>query len=155
MHIRILAIGDRQPGWVDEAVAGYTSRYPRDWRFELVALKAAARGAGAPQAAIEREGRELLSRLSPRERVVLLDERGTGFTSRQLAGRLSDWQSDGRDVALVIGGPDGVSDEVRTRAELAWSLSRLTLPHGLARVLVAEQLYRAWALTTGHPYHRD
>lgn len=155
MHIRILAIGDRQPGWVDEAVAAYTSRYPRDWRFELVALKAAARGAGAPQAAVEREGRELLSRLSARERVVLLDERGTGFTSRQLADRLAGWQSDGRDVALVIGGPDGVGDDVRQRAELTWSLSRLTLPHGLARVFVAEQLYRAWALTTGHPYHRD
>lgn len=155
MHIRILAIGDRQPRWVDEAVAGYTSRYPRDWRFELVALKAAARGAGSQQAAVEREGHELLSRLSARERVVLLDERGTSCTSRALADRLTGWQSDGRDVALVIGGPDGVSEDVRARAELILALSRLTLPHGLARVLLAEQLYRAWALTTGHPYHRD
>ncbi len=155
MHIRILAIGDRQPGWVDEAVAGYTSRYPRDWRFELLALKAAARGGRAAHAAIDREGRDLLSRLSDGERVVLLDERGTAFTSRQLADRLAGWQIDGRDVALVIGGPDGVSDDVRNRAELVWSLSRMTLPHGLARVLVTEQLYRAWALTTGHPYHRD
>jgi 23S rRNA (pseudouridine1915-N3)-methyltransferase len=155
VHIRILAIGGRQPGWVDEAVAGYTSRYPRDWRFELVVLKAAARGAGSRQAAVEREGSELLSRLAGRERVVLLDERGAGCTSRQLADRLSGWQVNGRDVALVIGGADGVSDEVRARAELTLALSRLTLPHGLARVLLAEQLYRAWALTTGHPYHRD
>jgi 23S rRNA (pseudouridine1915-N3)-methyltransferase len=155
VHIRLLAVGGRQPRWVDEAVADYTGRYPRDWRFELVTLKTAGRGAGAVRSAVEREGREILSRLSSHERVVLLDERGSGFTSRQLADRLAGWQSDGRDVAIIIGGPDGVSDDVRARAGHVWSLSRMTLPHGLARVLFAEQLYRAWALTTGHPYHRD
>ena len=155
MHLRLLAIGDRQPAWVDDAVAAYTGRYPRDWRFALVPLKSAARGKNTARAAVDREGRDLLSRLSDDERVVLLDERGADWSSRELADRLADWQNDGRNVAFVIGGPDGVSDDVRGRAELVWSLSRLTLPHGLARVLLAEQLYRAWALSTGHPYHRD
>lgn len=155
MHIRILAVGDRQPSWVDEAVATYTRRYPRDWRFELVVVRTAARGTGARDAALEREGRDLLARIARRERVVLLDERGTGVSSRGLAAWLTGWQDDGRDVSFVIGGPDGVSAGVRGRAELVWSLSALTLPHGLARVLLAEQLYRARALTVGHPYHRD
>ena len=86
---------------------------------------------------------------------MLLDEKGQQYSSRELADQLERWQSEGDDVAFVIGGPDGVSDEVRQRAGLVWSLSKLTLPHGLARILFAEQLYRAWSLTTGHPYHRD
>ena len=88
-------------------------------------------------------------------KAVLLDERGKQLTSKGLAERLSDWQSDGRNVCLVIGGPDGVSDAVKQRADFTWSLPQLTLPHGMARVLLAEQLYRAWSLQTGHPYHRE
>ena len=86
---------------------------------------------------------------------MLLDERGTSLSSQGLSERLSRWQSDGRDLAFIIGGPDGVSEPVRRRADFVWSLSGLTLPHGLARVLLAEQLYRAWSLETGHPYHRE
>jgi len=85
----------------------------------------------------------------------LLDECGKQLTSKSLASKLADWQSDGRDLCLIIGGPDGVSDAVRQRADMLWSLSELTLPHGMARVLLAEQLYRAWSLQTGHPYHRE
>lgn len=89
------------------------------------------------------------------ELMVLLDERGRQLDSRALAGKLAHWQSDGRDVCFVIGGPDGVAPDCRARADFTWSLSKLTLPHGMARVLVAEQLYRAHSLLTGHPYHRD
>lgn len=100
------------------------------------------------------EGEQILARLGATEQVVLLDERGKELTSRILAARLANWQTESRDLCFVIGGPDGVSDAIRQRADFTWSLSRLTLPHGMARVLVAEQLYRAWSLQTGHPYHR-
>lgn len=103
---------------------------------------------------MEAEGELILARLNAAEQVTLLDERGKQLTSKGLAGRLSDWQSDGRDLCFVIGGPDGVSDNVRQRADTTWSLSQLTLPHGMARVLFSEQLYRAHSLQTGHPYHR-
>ena len=101
------------------------------------------------------EGEKILAGLSKDEQVVLLDEQGKQMTSPDLAGRLEAWQSDGRDLCFVIGGPDGVSPACRERAGLVWSLSKLTLPHGLARVLFAEQLYRAWSLQVGHPYHRE
>lgn len=103
---------------------------------------------------MEAEGELILAKLNSAEQVVLLDERGKQFDSKGLATRMLDWQSDGRDLCYVIGGPDGVSESVRRRADISWSLSQLTLPHGLARVFFAEQLYRAHSLQTGHPYHR-
>lgn len=104
---------------------------------------------------MEAEGKLILDRLDAGEQVVLLDERGKQLNSRALAVKLSDWQQDGRNLCFVIGGPDGVAADIKQRANFTWSLSSLTLPHGLARVLLAEQLYRGYALQTGHPYHRD
>ena len=101
------------------------------------------------------EGKQILARIRTDEQVVLLDERGRQVTSRDFAARLSNWQADGRDLCFVIGGPDGVAQVCRDRADFVWSLSSLTLPHGLARVFFAEQLYRAWSLQAGHPYHRE
>ncbi|MEL7185229.1 MAG: 23S rRNA (pseudouridine(1915)-N(3))-methyltransferase RlmH [Pseudomonadota bacterium] len=156
MHIRLLCVGDRQPAWVDDAVGKYTARLPRDWHFRLDTLATVRRGKNdKSQKAMLAEGEQILAKLQAGERVVLLDERGKQLTSKGLAERLSEWQADGRDVCLVIGGPDGVSDAVKQRADFTWSLSQLTLPHGMARVLLAEQLYRAWSLQTGHPYHRE
>ena len=156
MHIRLLAVGDRQPGWVDDAFGIYTQRLPREWKFRLDVIPTVRRARNDKSLqAMEAEGDLIIQNLKDTEQVVLLDERGKQFTSRALATRLSDWQSDGRDLCLVIGGPDGVADVVRKRADIIWSLSDLTLPHGLARALLAEQLYRAWSLQTGHPYHRD
>lgn len=156
MHVRLVAVGDRQPAWVATAFSGYVSRLPRQWRFRLEEIPAARRRKNdAADAAKAGEAEKLLAAIRPAEQVILLDERGQAFSSRGLAERVEGWQSGGADVVFVIGGPDGVSAAVAERADLAWSLSRLTLPHGLARVLVAEQLYRAWSLTTGHPYHRD
>lgn len=100
------------------------------------------------------EGEKILAKLNKGEQVVLLDERGKQLSSELLATKLADWQGDSRDLCFVIGGPDGVSDACRQRADFVWSLSKLTLPHGLARVLFFEQLYRAWSLQAGHPYHR-
>ena len=155
MHIRLLAVGDRQPSWVDDAFGTYAERLPREWKFRLDTIATVRRKKNdKSRQAMEAEGELILARVSPAEQAVLLDEHGKQLTSKSLASKLTDWQTDGRDVCLIIGGPDGVSDLVRQRADMLWSLSQLTLPHGLARVLLSEQLYRAWSLQTGHPYHR-
>ena len=155
MHIRILAVGDRQPCWVDDAFGNYTGRYPREWKFRLDALPTVhPKKNDKSRQAMDAEGDLILAKLNAAEQVVLLDERGTQFSSQELPDRLAEWQADGRDLCFIIGGPDGVSDPVRQRADKLWSLSRLTLPHGMVRTLLAEQLYRAWSLQIGHPYHR-
>ncbi|MDH3305672.1 MAG: 23S rRNA (pseudouridine(1915)-N(3))-methyltransferase RlmH [Gammaproteobacteria bacterium] len=155
MHIRLLAVGDRQPSWVDEAFGIYTGRFPREWKFRLDTIATVRRNKNEKsQTAMAAEGELILAKLVATEQVVLLDEKGKELTSRTLAARLADWQSDSRDLCFIIGGPDGVPDAIRQRADFIWSLSKLTLPHGMARVLLAEQLYRAWSLQAGHPYHR-
>lgn len=156
MHIRLIAVGDRQPAWVDDAFDHYATRLPREWQFRLdtVATAKRAKNDRSGQAA-QAEGQKILSKINAGEQVVLLDERGKQFSSLELSKRLAAWQADGRDLGFVIGGPDGVSDDCHERADVIWSLSDLTLPHGLARVLFVEQLYRAWSLQTGHPYHRE
>lgn len=155
MHIRLLAVGDRQPAWVVSAFDEYANRLPREWQFSLKVLPAATRGKTQDaKTAIRAQGQAVLASLATAEFVVALDERGQQCSSVKLADWLGAWQSDGRDVCLIIGGADGLSDEVLDRANLRWSLSTLTLPHGMVRVLLAEQLYRAWSLRAGHPYHR-
>lgn len=156
MHIRLIAVGDRQPSWVDDAVTTYTSRFPRQWKFRIDCIATAKRSRNTPPgAARAAEGEQILSRVESDEQVVLLDERGKQLSSQHLARSLASWQADGRNLCFIIGGPDGVSTECGRRADFTWSLSSLTLPHGLARVLFSEQLYRAWSLQSGHPYHRD
>ena len=156
MHIRLLAVGDRQPPWVDDAFGAYTGRFPREWKFRLDVIPTVRRQKNDKSLkARETESELIIGKLNPGERLVLLDERGRQMDSKGLAASIADWQADGRDVCFVIGGPDGVSDVCRQQADFTWSLSSLTLPHGLARVLLAEQLYRAHSLQTGHPYHRE
>ena len=155
MHSRLLAVGDRQPGWVDDAFESYAGRLPREWRFRLDVIPTSKhRKSGDSGRAVDDEGERLLAKLDRGERVVLLDERGKRLDTAVFAAQLSSWQADGRDLTFVIGGPDGVAAAVRDRADHTLSLSDLTLPHGLARVLLAEQLYRAWSMSAGHPYHR-
>ena len=156
MHIRLVAVGDRQPSWVDAAFKEYAGRLPRQWKFRLNVIATAQRSKNTlPTGARQAEGEKVIASIRPGEFVVLLDERGKALSSRDLGEHLTDWQSAGRDLCFLIGGPDGVSDECAARADFRWSLSRMTLPHGLARVMFSEQLYRAWTLTQGHPYHRD
>ena len=156
MHIRLIAVGDRQPAWVDDAFSVYTARFPREWKFRIDCIATAKRAKNEKsEQAKAAEGESILGRLQRDEQVVLLDERGKQPSSQSLADNLVAWQSDGRDLAFVIGGPDGVSAACKARADHCWSLSNLTLPHGPARVLFAEQLYRAWSLQMGHPYHRE
>jgi len=156
VHIRLIAVGDRQPGWVDDAFKIYAARFPREWRFQIDRIATARRSKNnKSQQAMDAECEQILARIKKTEQVILMDERGKQMSSQVLATKLIDWQTDGRDLCFVIGGPDGVAAACRERADTVWSLSQLTLPHGLARVLFAEQMYRAWTLQTGHPYHRD
>lgn len=156
MHIRLIAVGDRQRSWVDDAVETYTGRFPPQWQFRIDTIATARRSRNDhSDRARTAEGEQILAKVNAAEQVVLLDERGKQFTSQQLADSLSNWQADGRDLCFIIGGPDGVSAACRERANITLSLSSLTLPHGLARVLFAEQLYRAWSMLSGHPYHRE
>jgi len=156
MHIRLIAVGDRQPAWVDDAFDNYSARLPREWKFRLTSIATVRRGKNDRlDKAMQAEGEQILAKIDAAEQVVLLDERGKHYSSSELSKRIGDWQADGRDLCFIIGGPDGVSGAVRERAVWTWSLSHLTLPHGLARVLFAEQMYRAWSLQVGHPYHRE
>lgn len=156
MRLRIITVGSRQPAWVDEAVADYLKRFRAPWRLELVELEAVTRTGGrSADAAIERKGERVLAALRERERVILLDETGKSLSTRELALRLENIASSSPDLALLIGGADGHSAAVRAKAAESWSLSKMTLPHGLARVMLIEQLYRAFSLSQGHPYHRD
>lgn len=156
MKLRVLSVGRRVPGWAEDGVAEFARRFTRQFPVELEAVDAAPRTAGASTEQLQHADSErLLSRVRPGERLVALDERGRELSSRQLADRIEAWQHDGRDVVLVIGGADGHSDALKTRADELISLSRMTLPHAMARLMLIEQLYRAWTLLSGHPYHRD
>jgi 23S rRNA (pseudouridine1915-N3)-methyltransferase len=156
MRIRIIAVGERMPRWVDEVVADYTRRLAGSLKVALVAVPAGQRTSrGDPAQAMQLEGERILSLIRPQEFVVALDERGAQMTTRELATWLSGRMHDGRDLLLVIGGPDGLSAEILARSDQRLSLSKLTLPHPLVRVVLAEQLYRAHTVLSGHPYHRD
>lgn len=153
--MRLIAVGDRQPGWVDSAFTDYSGRLPRAWKFTLRALATSRRRKqGDADGAKREECERILAELRPGECAVMLDEGGRQFSSVGLAEKVLEWQAAARDVCFVIGGPDGIDDACLARADVRWSLSKLTLPHGLARVVFAEQLYRASTLNDGHPYHR-
>ena len=153
MRIRIVAVGKDRSGLYAPAVEEYAKRIGRYARFEIVEVPEARRHAGTPRASAE-EGEALLARIGERERVVLLDERGEEETSLAFARRVGRWLERGQDVALVIGGSDGLAPAVRARATEAIALSRMTLAHRLARLVLAEQLYRAFTILRGEPYHK-
>jgi len=155
VRIHLLAVGTRMPDWVSAGYREYARRLPRECSLQLVELPAGSRGKGrSVQQARAEEGRQMLAAIPRDCTVVALDEHGSRWTTAALAARLQEWLGSGRDVALLVGGPDGLDETCLARADLSWSLSGLTFPHALVRVLLAEQLYRAWTLTTGHPYHR-
>lgn len=155
MKIRLLVIGTRPEDWVRDAVGLYLDRLPPHLKPELVEIPLSLRSSGGdPAVAREKEGQRILQRLKPADFVVTLDERGKPWSSTVLARELDRWQNHQPSVALVVGGPEGLSAEVMNRANESWSLSALTLPHGLVRVIVMEQLYRAFTILKGHPYHK-
>ena len=144
------------PAWVSTGYDEFIKRLPKEFTPLLKEIPPGRRSKNSDlKRAIEEESERILQAIPKDCVVVALDERGKSWTTRQLADQMSDWTGSGRDVALIVGGPDGLSAEVKQRADLKWSLSALTLPHALVRVVLAEQLYRAWSLITNHPYHRD
>jgi 23S rRNA (pseudouridine1915-N3)-methyltransferase len=155
LRIHLIAVGTRMPGWVETAYGDYAARLPHECRLELVEIPALARGKNADLTRIKQQEGEKLLKAVPRDSLVIaLDEHGREQDSPAWAQALAGWMQSGRDTSLLVGGPDGHSAEVLARADQRWRLSKLTLPHPLVRVLVAEQLFRAWSLLANHPYHR-
>ena len=155
MKCRLIAAGTRLPDWINTGFREYQKRLRTPIELELHEIALASRRAGEkPQRAIAREGADMLAALTPKDYVVVLEIDAKAKNTEQLSRWLAERMRDGRPLALLIGGPDGLSPACRERAEESWSLSPLTLPHALVRVLVAEQLYRASSLLAGHPYHR-
>lgn len=155
MKLLIVAVGQRMPDWAQVAYDDYAKRFPPELKVEIKAVKTEPRGSKTVET-IHAAERERIAQAIPRgARIVVLDERGTALTTVALAGRLRHWQLEGDDTALVIGGPDGLEPAFRQAAHERIRLSDMTLPHAFARVLLIEQLYRAWSVNAGHPYHRE
>lgn len=155
MRLLIVAVGQRVPDWAQTAWDDYAKRFPHEIRVELKAVKTEPRGSKTLETLYAAERSRIESAIPKGTRIVALDERGTSLTTVALAARLKDWQLGGTDVALVIGGPDGLDPAFRQAAHERIRLSDLTLPHAFARVLLIEQLYRAWSVNANHPYHRE
>nr|WP_256504540.1 23S rRNA (pseudouridine(1915)-N(3))-methyltransferase RlmH [Gilvimarinus xylanilyticus] len=152
----MIAVGTRMPAWVQEGFAEYAKRLPKgDMPVELIELALGARGKNSDiNRAMEKEGEAMLAAIGRTDKVIALDVKGRNWSTEQLAGKLENWRMDGRDVCLLIGGPDGLAPQALARADERWSLSALTLPHPIVRVVLMEQLYRAWTVINHHPYHK-
>jgi 23S rRNA (pseudouridine1915-N3)-methyltransferase len=155
MHIRLIAVGTKMPAWVDEGIDEYHKRLPHEMKIDLKEIPLGKRGKGADiQRAIQSEGQQMLAAIGQGDTVVALDVKGKAWSTETLATELQRWQLEGNNISLLVGGPDGLAPECLARADRKWSLSALTLPHPLVRIVLAEQLYRAWTINSNHPYHR-
>ena len=155
MKLSIVAVGQRMPDWAQTAYDDYAKRFPPDSRVELKTVKTEPRGSKTLQTLLQAERSRIEAVLARGTRVVVLDERGTSLTTVALAQQLKQWQLQGDDVAFINGGPDGLDPEFKTQAAQRIRLSDMTLPHAMARVLLIEQIYRAWSVNHNHPYHRE
>lgn len=155
MRIRLIAVGGKMPRWVEMGWQEYVKRLPPEITLDLVEIPLSTRGKNADvQRLIRQEGAAMLAKVQPGERVVTLEVEGKPWSTEQLAEQLDAWRLDARTVNLMVGGPEGLAPEVCAKSEQRWSLSPLTLPHPLVRVLLGEQIYRAWTVLAGHPYHK-
>lgn len=156
MKIKIIAVGTKMPTWVETAFQTYSQRLPRDCSLELIEIPAAKRTRNQLAAKwMEKEGELILKSIAHSDWVVALDVEGQSWSTDKLASQITKWQSMGNNVALLVGGPDGLSSECLARADQRWSLSALTFPHPMVRVVLSEAIYRAWSVTVNHPYHRE
>jgi 23S rRNA (pseudouridine1915-N3)-methyltransferase len=156
VKIRILAVGHKMPAWIETGYQEYAKRMPPDAALELLEIKPEKRAAGASTERIQKlEAARIAAALPEQAMLIALDERGKQLTTAEFSAQLARWMQDGAQPCFVIGGADGLDASIKQRADLSLGLSRLTLPHGLARVMLAEQLYRAVSLLKGHPYHRE
>lgn len=155
MRVRIIAVGTKMPAWVQDASQDYLKRFPREWAVEFVEIGLGHRAKGQDVTkAIAKEGEHMLAAIDDRDYVIALDVKGKSWSTEQLSEQMSSWQMNGSNIALLVGGPDGLAAQCLARAQQRWSLSALTLPHPLVRVLLAEQLYRGWTILKNHPYHK-
>lgn len=155
MLLRIIAIGTKMPSWVSEGYLDYARRFPPGWNLELCEVPAIKRGKNAViQEIITEESERILRIIKPTHRIIALDVKGSSWSTEQLANNMQSWSQEKRNIDLIIGGPDGLSESCLKKAETRWSLSALTLPHPLVRIVLVEQLYRALCILQRHPYHR-
>ncbi|SDR84065.1 23S rRNA (pseudouridine1915-N3)-methyltransferase [Halopseudomonas xinjiangensis] len=155
MRIRLVSVASRMPRWVEEGYQEYAKRLPADLSLELVEIPLATRGKNADIARLmRREGEQMLAAVQPGDRVVTLEVTGKPWSTEQLAQELERWRLEARNVNLMVGGPEGLAEQVAAKSEQRWSLSPLTLPHPLVRIVLAEQIYRAWTILNRHPYHK-
>jgi len=155
MKINLVAVGTKMPAWVTQAYEEYSRRLPRECQLQLVEIAPAKRGKTAqPEQWKKEEATRILSVIPDSHHVIALEVDGKSWCTEELAGQMQSWLSDGRDISLIVGGPDGLDLSCLQRADQKWSLSPLTLPHPLVRIVLAEQLYRAWSILQNHPYHR-
>lgn len=156
MVIHFITVGQKMPKWVQDGYAEYAKRLPKACRLNLVELPMAQRGKTSSVEGLKaEEAKRILASIPKGARMIVLDEHGQQVTTKGLADRLEDWLGGGQDVALIVGGPDGLEKSLIDQAQWKWGLSNLTLPHPMVRILVAEQLYRAWSVIQNHPYHRE
>jgi 23S rRNA (pseudouridine1915-N3)-methyltransferase len=154
MKIRVVTVGHRPPAWVTQAVSDYSSRLPREFELQWQEIKPVARTSTTAAKAMALESQAIRHALPDRCRLVILDERGEDLDSARFGQRFSRWRDNGDVIAIVIGGADGIAPELKAQADEALRLSSMTLPHALVRVVLAEQIFRAWSLLANHPYHR-
>jgi len=156
MRIDLIAVGYRMPAWIDNGFKEYKKRITYHIDFNLIEIKPAQRTKNTnTQSILDQEAGKIETTLGDYDQIIVLDETGKTINTKQLSARLNDWIEDQNRVAIIIGGADGLSDKIKQRTNQTWSLSAMTLPHGLVRVIVAEQLYRAWSILQNHPYHRE
>ncbi len=155
MRIHLISVGNRMPAWVEQGYGEYAKRMPPECALQLKEIAPGQRGKGrSARRAVLDEGGRMLKAIPERSRVIALDVEGRAWSTEKLSQRLAAWMAEGRDPVLLVGGPEGLAPDCLARAEERWSLSALTFPHPMVRVILAEQLYRAWSLLQGHPYHR-
>lgn len=155
MKLRIISVGHKMPDWVETACAEYIKRMPRELDTEIIEIKPDKRAAGKNSEVVQEAEAKRILEAANKDFLIVLDEHGQEVTTTQLANKLSQWQSLGKDVSLVIGGADGIHTSLKQKADWLWSLSKLTMPHAMVRVVLAEQLYRAYTVIQHHPYHRE
>ena len=156
MQIDLLAVGKKMPAWIETGFKEYTKRLPKNINFKLVEINPSIRGKNNSAENYKlKEEENINSSLAPNSLIIALDERGKTISSQLLAKKLQRWNDESQHISLIIGGADGLSNNIKNKANELWSLSEMTLPHGMVRVMVAEQIYRAWSITQNHPYHRE
>ena len=156
MKIHLIAVGKKMPEWINNGYTEFSKRMPPELQINLIEITPSTRNKSTPiEKNIKEEGERIQSAIPTNTKLIVLDEKGKDFSSIELSKKIEDWLPMGQDIALVVGGADGIDPDIKQQADEKWSLSSFTLPHALVRVVVAEQLYRAWSILQGHPYHRE